>query len=124
MTEEKKILNKICKWLNSQDCEYYKVHGSSFQRAGEPDLTGAIRYKGYLFNFNFEVKTLKGKPTQLQLFRLDQWSKFDRVTGIVRSVEDIKELFDRKIEVRKQFYDFEVALEKIAHTLSRLNMRI
>ena len=92
------VLKSICKWLDEQDCNYFKVHGSMFQRAGEPDLIGAINYKGYSISFNFEVKSPKGKPTRLQVHRLQQWRQVGNLAGVVRSVDDVINLLDNHIE--------------------------
>ena len=91
---EKQIEDKIKTWLKRQDCEFYKVHGSIFQRAGEPDITGSIRYKGIVVHFNLEVKTAKGKLSRIQEERLKVWGRFDRMVGVVRSVDDLVDLLN------------------------------
>ena len=102
MKTEANVLRSITKWLDTQDCEYYKVHGSLFQRSGEPDLTGSIEYKNKIVHFKFEVKSVIGKVSRVQEERMKAWSKYDILVGVVRSVGDVISLLDGWVENDKK----------------------
>jgi hypothetical protein len=91
---ETAIVNKIQKWIKKQGGECYHVHGSMFQRKGEPDLSGEIVYKGLVFHLKLEVKTAIGKADPIQIHFLKHYHKWDYVAGVVRSVEDVERLLD------------------------------
>lgn len=72
----KKALIKECggKW--------WKVHGSAFQEAGQPDLDGVCCG----ISFKFEVKVpLDGAPSELQLETMAEWRDAGSVCCIVES---------------------------------------
>ena len=72
----KKALIKECggKW--------WKVHGSAFQEAGQPDLDGVVDH----VSFKFEVKVPReGTPSELQLETLCEWRAVGSVACIVES---------------------------------------
>ncbi len=97
-TPEGKVVDKIGKFLDKQEGDYYKVHGGMYQRNGEPDLTGSIKWWGVWLHFKFEVKAPKGESTRivepLQIYRLQTWHKCAKVVGVVRSVEDVTKLLE------------------------------
>ncbi len=70
----------------------FHVHGSMFQRKGEPDICGEIEFRGKLFHLKIEVKTKTGKPDPLQVYRLQRYHLMDYVAGVVRSVEQFNYL--------------------------------
>ncbi len=86
------ITNKILKWIQANNGDGFHVHGSMFQRKGEPDIDGWIYYGGSWLKLKLEVKTAVGKPDDLQLYRLKVYSRVGYVAGIVRSVEQLQEL--------------------------------
>lgn len=90
--DETLITNSIIKWLTMNGGDGFHVHGSMFQRKGEPDIDGWIYRGGEWLKLKLEVKTAKGKPDKLQLYRLKVYSRAGYVAGIVRSVEQTEEL--------------------------------
>ena len=62
--------------------KWWKVHGSAFQEAGQPDLDGVVDG----ISFKFEVKVpLEGKPSTLQLTTLAEWRDQGSIACIVES---------------------------------------
>ena len=99
MNPETKIVQDIIHWVRKAGGgDAWHVHGSGVQRAGEPDIDGAIKHYPTDFNipvyihFKVEVKTTTGKVSKIQLYRLETWDKLGYVTGIVRSIEEFVEL--------------------------------
>lgn len=84
---ETAITNAIIKWICANDGDAWHVHGSMFQRKGEPDIEGFIHWGGAFRHLKLEVKTATGKPDPLQIYRLKVYSRAGYVAGIVRSVE-------------------------------------
>lgn len=93
---ESKIVDKISAYLNAQKPAvwHFKVHGGMFQEAGIPDIVGC---KEGIF-FALEVKTQTGKPTKLQEYTLKKIKEAGGICGVVRSVEDVKNLLDKQKE--------------------------
>lgn len=90
---EAKIVSEILKWLKENGGDGYKVWGNNVQRAGEPDIDGVYpKTSGGYHHLKIEVKTKKGKPTPLQLYRIAQYKKYGYVSGVVTSVDELKEL--------------------------------
>lgn len=62
--------------------KWWKVHGSAFQEAGQPDLDGVCDG----IPFKFEVKVpLEGKPSEIQLETLAEWREVGAVACIVET---------------------------------------
>lgn len=74
---ETKIVKQIETWVFEQGGEVLKLHGSSMQRSGEPDLIGGFgpytKYGGV--HFVYEVKLPSETPRDDQLYRLARWEK-------------------------------------------------
>ena len=71
MAREKLFENKIKSYLKSIGAYFIKTHGDRFSRVGTPDIIACI-------NGNFvavEVKAENGKPSDLQLYHLEQIRK-------------------------------------------------
>ena len=81
---EQQIQKKIQDYLKKQGCYVVKV--ISANRAGVPDILACCNGKFY----GIEVKTPKGKPSELQLKHLEMINEAGGVGIIARSVEDIK----------------------------------
>ena len=64
--KEKEFETKIKKFLDAQNCYYRKIWGGGFQVAGLPDLL--ICCNGFFVAV--EIKSEKGKPTELQLHNI------------------------------------------------------
>lgn len=66
----------------------FNLHGSVYGKH-MPDLIGGYNGKP----FAVEVKDATGTPSKGQTYRLRQLQTQGYVTGVVRSVDDFKELF-------------------------------
>ena len=72
MASEKQFENKIKKFLKEQNCYYIKYWGGGqFTKSGVPDLL--ICCNGYFVAV--EVKAENGKPSELQLYNIDEKKK-------------------------------------------------
>lgn len=71
-----------------------KMHGSVFMDAGTPDIIGV--HKGLAFAF--EAKRPGGKATKAQTVMLARWRAAGAITGVVHSVDEVKELLEGKEE--------------------------
>jgi hypothetical protein len=92
---EKDIVHKITRYLKSlPECFFWKEHGGMYGTAGIPDIIACIR--GHFYGF--EVKTDKGKPTKLQEAAIRRIRKCGGTAGVVRSVEDVKDLIDNNAQ--------------------------
>lgn len=83
---ESRLQLKIRKALEKEfpESKWWKVHGSAFQGAGQPDLDGVE----HGFSFKFEVKLpIKGKPTELQLQTMSDWRNAGSISCIVETPE-------------------------------------
>lgn len=64
------------------DGKFFKIHGSSFQESGQPDLIGCINGQFY----GFEVKLpFTGKPSPLQIETLEAWREAGAVACFVET---------------------------------------
>lgn len=91
------ITEDIIAWIKSYGGDAYHTHGSMFQRSGEPDITGEMPYLLNPYKWihvKWEVKTPTGKPSKLQLLRLDRYSKSGYSIGIVTCIEDCEALVE------------------------------
>lgn len=89
---EEPIKRAIVKYLNGlYGCYAHKTHGSVFS-AGQPDIDACINGRA----LKLEVKSPTGKATKLQEAELARWKKAGAITGIVRSVEEVKEILLRE----------------------------
>lgn len=68
---EKNFENKVKRFLTEQGCYYIKTHGDKFSRKGTPDLI--INCNGFFVAA--ELKASNGKPSELQLYHVDQIKK-------------------------------------------------
>lgn len=82
--KESSLRTRIANALRKRGAKVEVKHNSRFAKTGEPDLYGC--YKGRAFVF--EVKLVRGKPTKLQLHRLNEWHVAGAITGVVRSVKE------------------------------------
>lgn len=83
---ESKIQNKIIKYLNSIGA--YSVKTISTNRSGCPDIICCLKGKFIAL----EVKTEKGITSALQKHHIEEIKNCGGISGIVRSIEDVKEL--------------------------------
>ena len=68
MAAEKLFENKIKKYLKDNGCWYVKYFANGYTKSGIPDLLVCVN--GYFVAI--EVKAPKGKPSDLQLWNIEQ----------------------------------------------------
>ncbi len=94
---EKAIVNSIMRYLKTlEGCFAFKEHGGFYGTAGIPDII--CSYKGRFIAF--EVKTEKGRATELQEATIKKINKAGGTALIVRSVQDVKDAI-RNLGVRE-----------------------
>lgn len=86
------ITQSIIEWIKANGGDAWHVHGSSVQRAGEPDIDGAIFWRDEWLHLKLEVKTPTGKPSRLQIFRLQIYWSEGYLVGIVTSIDETRKL--------------------------------
>ena len=89
---ETKITQACIHYLKSKGGDAWHVHGSMFQRSGEPDIDGWVRWGERIFHVKIEVKTASGIPSELQLARLRVYHRAGYVAGVVTSPEELMDL--------------------------------
>lgn len=97
MEKSETAITRAClKWLKDNGGDGFHVHGSMFQRSGEPDICGEFYSTrlGSWLHLKVEVKTPEGHPSQLQLVRMRAYHKRGYVTGIVTSISDLNMLIN------------------------------
>ena len=95
---EKKVENKIKKYLDSLGAYYLKVHGSMYQPSGTPDILACIngRFVG------IEVKRPNGGTVSaLQKSKLKKIETAGGIALVVRSVEEVKNELERQNVFKK-----------------------
>ena len=68
MAQEKIFENKIKFYLKSIGAYFIKTHGDRFSKVGTPDIIACVNGKFVAI----EVKAENGKPSELQLYHLEQ----------------------------------------------------
>jgi Holliday junction resolvase len=71
---------------------WIKIHVSSYQLEGEPDIVGVK--DGHFYAF--ELKQGSYQPTPLQLHKLDLINKSGGTAKVIRSLEEVRECFELK----------------------------
>ena len=86
MGTEKIFENKIKSYLKSIGAYFIKTHGDRFSKVGTPDILACVNGKFVAV----EVKGEKGKPSELQLYHIEQiqkaggiWLPDDNVSSII-----------------------------------------
>lgn len=92
MASEKNFENKIKTYLKSIGAYFIKTHGDRFSRIGTPDILACINGKFVAV----EVKGEKGKPSDLQLYHIEQIQKAGGY-GIILYPKDF-EKFKKDVE--------------------------
>lgn len=88
---EGRLVKRILDYLNSlPGVKAIKIHGGAFSESGTPDIFAVRNGHAYLF----EVKTSKGKASEIQLYRLVQWQDAGAVTALVRSIEEVERIIN------------------------------
>lgn len=68
---EKTFENKIKRYLKEKGCYYVKYFGCGYSTSGTPDILTCVN--GYFLAI--EVKAQNGKPSELQLVKIDDIRK-------------------------------------------------
>ena len=71
MGTEKSYENKIKTYVKSIGAYFIKTHGDRFSKVGTPDILACVNGKFVAV----EVKGEKGKPSELQLYHIEQIQK-------------------------------------------------
>ena len=71
MASEKLFENKIKAYLKSIGAYFIKTHGDRFSKVGTPDILACVN--GHFVAV--EVKAANGKPSELQLYHIEQIKK-------------------------------------------------
>lgn len=93
---ETRITEACIDWIKKNGGDAFHVHGSMFQRKGEPDICGELPTadgKSWM-HLKVEVKTDTGAPETLQMFRLTRYVMRGYCAGIVTSVAELKALVE------------------------------
>ena len=88
MQREKLYEKKIKVYLKSIGAYFIKTHGDRFSKVGTPDIIACVN--GYFVAV--EVKAENGKPSDLQLYHLEQIRKAGRHSFLLypKDFEDFK----------------------------------
>jgi Holliday junction resolvase len=73
MAGEKSYENKIKKYLKERGCYCVKYFGCNYSTAGTPDVLACVPPEGRFLAI--EVKAQNGKPSELQLAKIEQIRK-------------------------------------------------
>ena len=92
MASEKNFENKIKTYLKSIGAYFIKTHGDRFSKVGTPDILACVNGKFVAV----EVKGEKGKPSELQLYHIEQIQKAGGY-GIILYPKDF-EKFKKDVE--------------------------
>ena len=92
MASEKNFENKIKTYLKSIGAYFIKTHGDRFSKVGTPDILACVNGKFVAV----EVKGEKGKPSDLQLYHIEQIQKAGGY-GIILYPKDF-EKFKKDVE--------------------------
>ena len=93
MQREKLYENKIKAYLKSIGAYFIKIHGDRFSRVGTPDIIACVN--GHFVAV--EVKAENGKPSDLQLYHLEQIYKAGGHSFLLypKDFEDFKNLCEK-----------------------------
>lgn len=88
---EGSIQTSVLDFLNSlPGCVAENVSGNS-QQSGRPDINGC--YKGRMFKIELKTPDNKNKASKKQKLNLRRWRRSGAITGVVYSVDFLKEVF-------------------------------
>ena len=91
--EEKKVENKIKRYLDSLGAYYLKVHGSGYQPSGTPDILACVN--GRFIGIEVKKPT-GGVVSDLQKLKLKQIENAGGVGIIARDVSDVSVSLERR----------------------------
>lgn len=88
---ESAFQKKVLKYLREEVGGYWvKIHVSSYQLEGEPDIMGCYKGKFYAF----ELKQGNNTTTPLQDYKLEQIRKNGGTAMVIRSLDQLRKLFE------------------------------
>ena len=87
---ENRLNSKVVKFLNTLPNCYAEKRPSQQGRKGRVDVTGCIDGR----RIELEGKTGHNKPTKKQKYWLDKWASVGAITGVYRSIEDVKKILN------------------------------
>lgn len=96
--ENVRVTDPILAWIKSHGGDGFHVHGSMFQRKGEPDIDAWLPHltrPGDYVHIKVECKFGAGKPDKLQEERLRVYAAAGYMTGVVWSLQEFIELYRR-----------------------------
>jgi hypothetical protein len=96
------LITEACiDWANRNGGDCWHVHGSAFQRTGEPDICGEFHTPAnHWLHLKIEVKLMGQDATRLQQVRLDKYEKRGYTVGVVHSLDEFKEIVKHAIQIR------------------------
>lgn len=95
MAKEADLRRKIIRWVREQGGDAHSVHGSTVQRAGEPDIDGWLPSPRGFIHLKIECKLDYNKPTPLQAYRVTQYKKAGYCAFTAYSLDDVKKEVER-----------------------------
>ena len=94
---ETDLVRTIIKWVKGHKGDAWHVHGSSVQRAGEPDIDGWFPVGFKIIHFKVECKIGKGVVSPIQAARLGKYREAHYATGVAYSLDDFKDIIEEAI---------------------------
>jgi len=95
------IKKKIIRRLKQEGIKAYKIHGSSYQASGIPDIIAAP----YGLFWGIEIKTAIGQASKKQLHEKEMLEKSNAAVDIIHSLEDFESALikiKRKVKLWQQ----------------------
>lgn len=86
MGSEKTFENKIKAYLKTIGAYFIKTHGDRFSRVGTPDIIACVN--GHFVAV--EVKAENGKPSELQIYHIDEIQK-SKGYGVILYPKDFEQ---------------------------------
>ena len=85
--------NKVLKYLKTVvGGHWIKIHASSYQSTGEPDIVGC--YKGRFYGLELKRPDGKGKASVKQIQKLSSIRREGGIAMVIDNMETLKQLFD------------------------------
>ena len=100
IAKEKAFENKIKAYLKSIGAYFIKTHGDRFSRVGTPDIIACVN--GHFVAV--EVKAENGKPSELQLYHLEQIALAGGYGAIIVPTEGVEKI---KTYISKNYPEYD-----------------
>lgn len=108
---EKQFENQVKAFLKESGCWFLKTWSNGIQREGVPDLL--VCCNGYFMGI--ELKNETGKPSQLQLWNVEQIRKSHGIAIVLypKQFEMFKDLIETAIEnIPDELYEMQFAFDE------------